>query len=170
MSAGVGGGQVLLEVMVGGSGEVAAITPLRTTPSFTEITVDAVRKWRFVPAPAGASRVLVAAVFRPPTINSPALGEPIRDIAAGSGETPFPISVAVPPFPPRARDPGVVLVEADVAATGAVVNVRVVRSAPPFDGPARDAVRQWTFRPARIAGNPVRSFAYILFGFPIPRV
>lgn len=185
VSAGVGGGQVLLEVSVGSTGEVLAITPLRTTASFTELTVGAVQAWRFVPAeervaPAPgpikltvrrvASKVLVAAVFRPPTLSSPTLGEPVQDVAAGSGETPFPLSLVTPPFPPAARDPGVALVEAEVGVTGAVMSVRVLRSAPPFDGPARDAARQWTFRPARIARRPVRSFAYILFGFPRPVV
>jgi TonB family protein len=184
VSVAVGGGQVLLEVTISASGEVSAITPLRTTASFTEPTAAAVRGWRFAPAEtriAGASgsappkverapsKVLVAALFRPPTLHSPTLGEEIRDVARGSGETPFPVSIVMPPFPPRARDAGVVLVEVDVAASGAVMNVRVVRPAPPFDDAARDAARQWTFRPARIAGRPVRSFVYILFGFASPQ-
>lgn len=170
MSAAVGGGQVVLEVGVGSGGGVTAITPLRTTASFTELTIKAVREWRFVPGRRPASKVVVAAIFRPPTINSPTLGEPVHDIAAGSGETPFPLAIVVPPFPPRARDPGVVLVEAEVSETGAVVSVKVVHSAPPFDRAALDAARQWTFRPARVAGHTVRSFAYILFGFPTPIV
>jgi TonB family protein len=171
ISASVGGGQVLLEVTVGSNGEVAAVTPLRTTASFTELTVDAVRGWQFFPArPRGASHVLVAAVYRPPALNAPTLGEPVEDVAAGSGETPIPLSMVTPPFPPRARDSGVVLVEAQVSAAGAVVEVRVVRSAAPFDGSARDAARQWRFRPARVGGRPVAAFVYILFGFPQPVV
>jgi len=183
LSVAVGGGQVFLEVAVSSSGEVAAVRPLRTTASFTELTVDAVQAWRFVPAEeqiepkAGESgvkahpvdsKVLVAGMFRPPTLHAPTLGEAVRDVATASDETPVPVATTMPPFPPRARNPGVVLIEARVSAVGAVVDVRVLRSAPPFDGAARDAARQWKFRPARVGGKPTTALVYMLFGFPVP--
>jgi TonB family protein len=62
----------------------------------------------------------------------------------------------------------VVLVEARVDGAGAVVGLKVMRSAPPFDEPAIDAARQWTFRPARLRGKPVTSLVYIMFGFQSP--
>lgn len=171
-SAGVGGGEVLLEVTVRGSGDVALIRPLRTTASFTELMVAAVRSWRFVPAEEDgevrAGKVLVAGMFRPPALLTPTLGEEVRDVAAPSDEAPFLVSTVMPPFPPRARNPGVVLVEARVNTAGIVVDVKVLRSAPPFDEPAQDAARRWKFRPARVRGTPTPSFAYIVFGFPVP--
>ena len=183
LAVGIGGGQLFLELAVSQSGSVAAVRPLRTTAGFTELTVGAVQMWQFVPAEervepkTGAtgpttrrvdSKVLVVAMFRPPTLQTPTLGEPIRNVALASDETPLPVSTTMPPFPPLARNPGVVLVEARVDGLGMVVGVKVLRSAPPFDGVARNAARQWKFRPSRIGGKPVTSFVYILFGFPVP--
>ena len=162
----VGGGEVFLEVSVNAEGHVAAVTPLRTTPPFTGLVVDAVRAWTFVPGAEG--HVLVAAVFRPPAIQGPTLGELPRDVAAGSNRIPFPVSAVLPPFPPMAIATGVVLVEARVDAAGKVTDTIVTRSAPPFDDAARTAVHLWSFRPASAAGRPIASVVYVVLGFPLP--
>lgn len=185
-SMAVGGGEVIVELIVRGNGSVASVRPLRVTASFVEPLVEAVRSWRFDPAqefvdPADRrpgepdrrpveSRVMVASVFRPPTFNAPTLGEPIRDVAAASAETPFPISTTMPPFPPLAYSPGAVLIELRIDSDGAVVGGRVMRSAPPFDSAALDASLLWKFRPARVRGIPSTSLVYIIFGFPRPVV
>ncbi len=65
----VGGGEVILEVSVTRGGIVSEITAARSSPPFTDVMTAAVRGWRFQPAEdtvAVDSRVLVAAVFRPP--------------------------------------------------------------------------------------------------------
>jgi len=49
-----------------------------------------------------------------------------------------------------------------------VADAQVIRSAPPFDEPARDAARRWTFRPARVQGTSVVGLAYIVFAFRQP--
>ncbi len=181
----LGGGQVFLELAVSREGRVTAVTPLRTTPPFTDLVIDAVRDWQFLPAEervelepgrAGvpesrtpvATKVLVAAVFRPPALNTPTLGEAPRDIASASDETAFPLTTTVPPFPPLAHSSGAVLLEAQVDRNGAVAGAAVIRSAPPFDDAAQEAVAQWSFRPARVRGIPVATLVYILLGFPVP--
>lgn len=174
----VGGGEVLVEISVTRAGEVRSVTPLRTTPPFTPAVVDAVGVWRFIPAEAARSvtlrervdsKVLVAAVFRPPTLlNAPVLGEPPKDVATASAEIPFPTATTVPSFPPRALAGGIVLVEVRVDPSGRVTDAAVIRSAPSFDEPALDAARQWTFRPARIDGVAVNSSAYVIFAFRQP--
>jgi hypothetical protein len=73
-----GGGQVLIELDVSASGEVAKVTVLRSTPPFTDLLREAVEGWRFTAArePRGEpgelvavdSKVLVAGFFRPPTL------------------------------------------------------------------------------------------------------
>lgn len=56
----------------------------------------------------------------------------------------------------RARISGLVIVEAAVSAAGVVENVRVLKScAPDLDMAALEAVRQWTFEPARRGGEVV---------------
>ncbi|MGZ8710365.1 MAG: energy transducer TonB [Thermoanaerobaculia bacterium] len=56
----------------------------------------------------------------------------------------------------RARITGIVIVEAAISDKGVVENVRLVKiCAPDLDTAAMDAVRQWTFEPAKMDGKPV---------------
>jgi TonB family protein len=180
----VGGGQVFLEATVASDGRVADIKPLRTTAPFTEMLTEAVRGWRFRPAedsesasrpdarpgPSAAieSKVLIAGVFRPPALNMPTLGEPPRDGAPASDDTAYPLRITMPPFPPQANRGGVVLLEARVDRSGAVSDVKILRSSAPFDEAARRAVNEWVFRPARLHGADTPSLIYVVLGFAPP--
>jgi TonB family protein len=181
----VGGGEVRVELDVSSEGLVTRATPLRATPPFTDLVTAAVRDWRFFPArevvnadaaPAGApisrvavpSNVLVVAVFRPPAMNTPTLGERPQDVASGSESIPFPVTTTEPAYPPRALGNGVVLLEVHVSAIGIVEDVGVIASAPPFDTAALDTVRQWRFRPAKVHGIPVSALVYVIAGFRAP--
>lgn len=180
----VSGGQVLVEVTVTAQGAVEDVRPLRETPPFTVDVVRTVRGWLFSPATqllraepgeapvnspqAVRSKVLIAAWFRPPTINTPTLGAVPRDVAAPSEEIPFPITTETPIFPITAAFDGAVLLECRISTAGHVSNVRVLRSGAVFDSPALDAVRKWTFRPAHIRGVASEAFVYVAFGFRQP--
>ncbi len=175
----LGGGQVFLELAVTAAGSVGGATILRATPPFTDAVVNAIQGWRFDPARDTdgpkeplhdvASTVLVAALFRPPTmLNGPVAGTPPKDVGTASIATPLPGSIIGPAFPAKAMASGLVLVEADVAAAGAVIDARVIVSAPGFDEPALNAARQWTFRPARLHGRAAPSVVYLMFGFRQP--
>jgi TonB family protein len=185
-SMAVGGGEVMLELTVAVDGSVSLVRPLRITPSFAGPLIEAARTWRFDPAeeivrPADRkpgerdrrpveSRVLVAAMIRPPTINAPTLGEGVQTISAAAPETPSPLSTTMPPFPVTAYSPGVVMIELRIDPNGTIVGTRVVRSAPPFDGAALDAAQQWTFDPARFRGIRSSALVYVIFAFPRPVV
>ncbi|HZT76060.1 MAG TPA: TonB family protein [Vicinamibacterales bacterium] len=167
----VGGGQVLLEVAVDFDGRVDAVVPLRTTPPFTAAVTGAVRTWHFSPATETepvASKVLVAAVFRRPALNGPTLGQQPVEVGAASDAIPFPMTIREPAYPPMASGSAVVLVEAHVDRDGRIADAVTIRSQPPFDDAVRQALRGWTFRPARLRGTPVDAFAYIVFGFAVP--
>jgi TonB family protein len=175
----LGGGQVFLELAVTAAGSVARATILRATPPFTDAVVSAVEGWRFDPARDTddpkeplhdvASTVLVAGIFRPPTmLNGPVAGTPPKDVGTASIATPSPGTIVAPAFPAKAIASGLVLVEADVASTGAVVDARVIVSAPGFDEPALNAARQWTFRAPRLHGRAAPSVVYLMFGFRQP--
>jgi TonB family protein len=168
----VGGGEVLIELTVAADGRVAAARALQTTPLFTEALSDVVPGWQFVPAEEAGkpieSKVLVAGLFRPPSLNTPTLGELPRDVAAPSQDAPYPMLTVMPPYPPLALESGVVLVEVQVDPSGGVIDAQVVRSAPPFDEPSLDSARQWKFRPARIRGAASPTYAYIVFAFRQP--
>ena len=177
----VGGGQVFAELSIDPRGTVTNVTPLRTAPPFTREVEDAVARWRFLPATATiindngrrearnvASRVLVAAHFRAPTLVTPTLGEPPKDVASPSRDAPFPMSTVEPGYPPQAHSSGVVMIEALVDETGRVSAAAVLRSAPPFDAPSLEAARRWRFRPATPAGRAGAAYVYLIFGFPQP--
>jgi TonB family protein len=161
----VGGGEVFLDVAVAPDGHVGTVTVLRATPPFTDLVAAAVRRWTFSDGVAG--NLLVAALIRPPALHGPTLGEQPHDVGSGSGRTPLPVATVTPSISPFAHSSGVVLVEARVDRGGAVTDVIVLQSAPPFDEAACAAVRLWTFRPARIGGAAVSSVAYVLLGFPV---
>ena len=181
----IGGGEAFLELTVTSRGVVRAVRTLRATPPFTEAMSNTVRSWQFHPAEGEIepepgqpvdpkprrpveSKVLVVGIFRPPTLNTPTLGEPPKDVASPSNETPFPLATVMPLYPPLARENGIVLVEVRVDAGGGVADAKVIRSTPPFDEPTRDAARRWTFRPARVHGTSVVGLAYIVFAFRQP--
>lgn len=181
----VGGGEVLLEVCVDRSGAVAAVKTLRETATFTERMIQAVRTWRFTPAeaeipaarrkPGGPTTeavnatVLVAGVFRRPSVIGITLGEPIKDVAVASNDIPFPSLPVTPTYPPGTMAPGVVLVEVRVDAKGDVVDASIKMPSPGFDSAALDTARQWKFRPAKAGGANAAAVAYIVFGFPVPK-
>jgi protein TonB len=54
-----------------------------------------------------------------------------------------------------ARVQGTVILEATIDETGAVTNVKVLRSIPLLDRAATDAVRRWRYTPTRLNGVPV---------------
>jgi TonB family protein len=166
----VSGGDVLLSVAVSASGAVSTIDVLRTTPPFTDVLVEAVRTWRFVPALDSKrtpmdSRVLVDARIGSPGLSGPTLGTPPKDVSTADTRVPFPAQTAPALYPPNARDAGNVLVETRVDSTGHVVAVTAVRSSPAFDSSALDAARAWTFRPVQGADAPPSTYAYVLFVF-----
>jgi TonB family protein len=173
----VGGAQVFLEVALDQGGRPIAVRTLRSTPGFTTPVADAVRKWRFHPAEtivAGRGRhsvgssVFVAAVVRPPSFNAPTGALPPADVAVPIDDIAFPTAVLVPQHPPLVPGNGVVILEARVDATGAVVDTTALQSAPGFDKAAAEAMRGWRFRPARVHGAPVPTFVYVIVDFPAP--
>jgi len=175
----VSGGEVFVEATVDASGLVTDVTPLRVAPPFTDAVVNAVRGWTFTPAidasrsdlPARSvpTKVLVAAIFRPPALNAPTLGASPTNVAAPSAEVAAPLSTGAPPsFPPNALDSGTVLLECHIGTAGQVLATKVLLSSPPFDRFALDAVRRWTFRPARRGTQPIDAYTYVSFAFRQP--
>jgi TonB family protein len=169
------GGDVIVSLAVSSGGAVTAVDVLRSTPPFTDAVVKAVRTWRFSPAldadrKPTDTRVLVDAVARPPTLNSPTVGTPPVDVGAPDPRIPYPAQAPPPLYPVHARTEGTVLVETRLDASGRVVEATTVRSAPPFDGAALDAAREWTFRPASAPNVAASPYAYLIFVFRQPIV
>jgi TonB family protein len=170
----VSGGEVFLELIVSGQGRVDSIRTLRTTPPFTDAVIGALRRWRFSPALAAGrpvvSSVFVAAMFTPPALGGPTLGQPPRDVASASEAAPLVITATPAIYPPRAEGTGTVVVEVTIAAADMVTGAHVVMPSPGFDAAALTAARSWQFANARRNASVVTTHAYLLFGFQPPVV
>ena len=171
----VASGQEWLRVSVDAGGDVSRIEPLREAPAFSEAFRRAVRGWSFAPArvegEAVESQVLVAALFRPATLYSPpGLGQPPSGPRVLPGQLPVPVATPAPPYPPNAAGSGLVVVEVEIHRNGGVRAATVARSHPGFDTAAVNTARRWRFRPATREAQPVRSVAYLVFGFREPVV
>jgi TonB family protein len=169
----VSAGEVLLSLNLSDAGVVGAVDVLRTTPPFTAAVVAAVRGWRFAPALDAlrkpmASRVLVGAMFGAPTLLTPTVGEPPRNVAPAATALPMPLTTPMPAFPPNARSGGTVMIETLVGPSGRVVGVTLLRSSPPFNDPSMESARAWSFRPPQGAGLPLNTYAYLIFAFRVP--
>ena len=178
-----GGGEVWAEVDVDPQGAASRVTILRETPPFTVPVQKLLESWRFRaaealepstpngPAPRRRpvrSRVFVAAMFRPPTINTPTFGQVPKPVRAASSDVPFPIASPMPQYTPNALFDGVVLVEVRVGTDGAVTDATVLQSAAGFDLDALQTAKQWRFHPARVDNENVPSYAYLAFAFRQP--
>jgi hypothetical protein len=175
----VGGGEVLIEATVDQSGALTHSIVLRTTPPYTQMALDAVARWRFTPArttidgkdTAVDGTVLIAAVYRPPTLmNGPTIGDRPQDLAEASSKVPYPVSTVAPSYPPQARSGSVVLYEVALDEIGQVKNIRAIGADAGFDATAKDALIQWKFRGASLRGLLIPSMAYVIFGFQEPIV
>jgi TonB family protein len=178
-----GAGEVLLELTVDEHGAVTTVTPLRTTSPFAERMAAEARGWVFSPAIEEqpdpkqpnvrrrvevATKVLVIGKFRPPVRVGGSVGELPKDVGNASPDVAFPAATVMPRYPPRARSGGQVLVQAQIAADGALGELKLLVADPPFESAALDALQQFTFRPALRDGVAVPSTVYVLFGFPTP--
>jgi len=165
---------VMVSAAVSDGGTVTDVDVLRSTPPFTDAVVRAVQTWRFTPGTDQdgkpmAARVLVNVIARAPTLNSPTVGTPPVNVAMDA-RVPYPAQSQPPLYPINARTEGTVMVETRLDASGRVIEATTVRSVPPFDSPALDAARGWTFRPATAPNVAPSPYVYLVFVFRQPIV
>jgi TonB family protein len=79
---------------------------------------------------------------------------------------PVPISLVSTPYPAQALFGGEVVLEVLVDASGKLTELTVVSGQSPFLGPVLDAVRTWSFEPARLNGNATEGRLSVVFQFP----
>ena len=83
---------------------------------------------------------------------------------------PVPYSLVPAPYPPQSLAGGEVLLDALVARTGTISDIRVVSGQEPFLAAALGAVHSWTFIPAHSAGQAAEARVAIIFQFPNPYI
>jgi TonB family protein len=164
------GGIAACDVTLDASGAVVKADMVQdVAPYGAQLRDDILSSWRFAPAtedgrPVG-EHVLVLGLFRPPTLNIPAPTNPLYKTTRAPEGLPWPENVVVPPYPANAMGSGKVIMEADISSQGGVESARVLSPAGPFDSPALDTIRAWTFRPASKRNRPVGARVFLVFSF-----
>ena len=167
----------MLELTVGANGGVTGIRQIRATPPYTDLVSDAAATWQFEAATMTvegrtvpvAATVLVAAVFRPPSIYAgPAAGTPPRTTGVSSPRLPGVESMVMPAYPATSVGDAVVLIEIEMTHRAQPVGYRILGPASGFDDAALDAVRGWRFTAPRDPDVPERLFVYAIAGFRAP--
>jgi hypothetical protein len=173
----IGGGEVVLELTVSADGRVTQISQLRATPPYTDLVADAVRAWQFEPTTkavegrgvAAVGPVLVAAVFRPPSLYAgPAAGTPPRTTGGPSARLPGVDSLVMPGYLATAVGDVLVLIEIEMSRTAQPIAYRILGPASGFDDAALDAVGDWRFSAPPSPDVPERLFVYAVVGFRTP--
>jgi TonB family protein len=91
----------------------------------------------------------------------PSSADPLLDGAlriGGSIRAPVKLRHVNPVYPAEAqvnKVQGIVIIEARIDRDGTVTDARILRSVPPLDDAALEAVRQWEFTPTLLNGEPV---------------
>jgi TonB family protein len=154
-------GTVLLDVEVDTNGQPANIRVIRSLGmGLDEKAIEAVKKWKFVPATKGGVPVKVSAQIEV-EFRLQADGEPRPGVnKIGNGVTaPVLIYKTEPEYSEEGRAAkfqGVVLLYAQINPLGQAVNLRVLRSLGlGLDEKAMEAVKMWKFKPGMKDGNPV---------------
>lgn len=160
-----------LDVIVGDDGTVEHVRSLYGSIPLTDELAEAVEDWEFQPAldqgNPYASHVVVAGLFRTPTLHDLGPCGPPDRVKPAPPSLPVPVVTTAPVYPVRARGGGVVTVEVEIGHDGEVRSARATGEPTAFDTAAERAARTWRFRLGR---QPVPIWAYLVFGFqePVP--
>ncbi|MBE3098156.1 MAG: M56 family metallopeptidase [Planctomycetes bacterium] len=141
-------GTVLLRITVDATGSVSEASVLKGDSALWGAATDAVRQWRFQ-VPQTVPYVTVVAVSVVP-LESASAPTQKRVRVGGTIRPPVKVKDTRPVYPDDARQAGVqgvVILEATIDPSGIVIDARVLRSIPPLDAAAIDAVMQWRFEP-----------------------
>jgi TonB family protein len=152
-------GTVILEAKIDESGRVIDTMVLRSVPELDQAAVDAVKQWVYEPMVINGQPM--KAVFTL-TVRFQLGEKDIEEFAAGAVKVkdqikpPRLVKVVDPVYPEIARQSrvqGAVILQARTDVEGRVKDVMILRSIPPLDQAAMEAVKQWAYEPLVIDGQ-----------------
>ncbi len=169
-------GTVAVELTVSQAGDVESVNVTRDVATLSLEAVRDVQKWTFRPAISDgnpiASKASVILMFNPRLNNPPGIPlTPEAELSDGEVSRfapPKVMHVVYPRYPISSVGMGTVVLEVQVGLSGEVELMRVVRDIKSLTPEAIEAVKRWTFRPARLDGRetPSRAWVAILFTRP----
>lgn len=164
-------GVVVMHAIISKTGEIENLQVISGPSLLTQSAIDAVSRWKYKPYLLNGQPTEVettinvnftfggSAALPPPPPPDGAQGVqgagPVR-VAAGvmAGNA---ISKAQPVYPPEAKAAhvqGTVILHALISKIGEVENLQVISGPPMLTTSALDAVRQWTYKPYLLNGQP----------------
>ena len=161
-------GLVILEAITDKYGRVESVRVLRSIPLLDQAAVDAVKQWVYEPTVIdGKPRGVIFTVtvsFKldnekqaKAKLESTHPKPPLAAVCISEGiEPPSLIKKVNPVYSEEAREAGiegVVILEVTVGPSGRVQETKVLRSIPPLDQAAVEAVKQWIYKPKIIDGK-----------------
>jgi TonB family protein len=160
-------GGTVVAVLESVNGSVADVRILWGEEPFLSSSRSALEKWRF--DSKEKNPVLAVVQFRHPELffpNTNKVAVPPRPSPDG---LPYPTGIVQPDYPSPVQNGGSVVLQAEISDRGEVTDPRVIRPLGSFTDTALEALKQWTFRPARnSAGEPVPSRVYAVMVFRVP--
>ncbi len=164
----VGGGTVVAQIRVS-AGAVTGVTLLSGEEPFAGSCKASLARWRLDPEEDGERLVVVH--FRRPELYYAGERDEAISGAPWNGRLAYPRSLVPPVYPANALGKGSVVLQIDISDEGRVVEARAVKSMGILTDASVDAVRRWTFHPARDAsGRPAASKAYAVIVFRYPTI
>lgn len=158
-------GTVVLEAVIGETGNVEQVWPIREIPSLTEVAIPSVKSWHFKPGSLEGrpirSRTAVAVTFNPAA--TPAANVPLPQISTDQRSPPTarlqpePVEVIAamfPQYPANSVTKGTVVLRVNVDKSGLVESTTAIRRIPSLTSVCLGVVKEWKFKPAKFQGTP----------------
>jgi TonB family protein len=139
-------------------------------PPFVASALEALKQWRFaLSAEADIARTSVTFLFRPPAMYAVKVAATaICPWSLDEDFPPLPQQVIDPGYPPTSLATGAAILEVQVNASGIVTSTKTIEGASALTDRAHDAVKKWTFSPARTSGKASPGTVFVVISFVLP--
>lgn len=147
---------VILDLETSRQRSVQSVQVLQGASPFLELALTNVRQWEFTPAATSGpveSHVTAVFMFRPRDIFS---GSPVsmsQLYRRNADRAPFPIELSDPGYPVSSVGEGAAILEMQVAESGTIDRVRVLRDEAGLAAHTEKTARTWKFQPAMRNGS-----------------
>jgi outer membrane biosynthesis protein TonB len=161
---------VALTLNLNSVGGVENVSTIVGTSPFLDVTLEAVKNWKFAIPSAKDSQnsVNVMFLYRPRQIYSTKTDVYVPQPPPLSNRAAAARLIQDPTYPMQTVAEGVVILEVRVAETGQINEIHTVRGVPALTDIARQTVATWRFTPATVDGKPVEGLTVVAISFLRP--
>ena len=151
-------GTVVLQATISKQGEIEDLKVISGHPMLQQSALDAVKQWTYKPYQLNGEPVEVATTVNVVFQLDPSANPPKKVTIAGGiaqGHLIHPVAPIYPSEAKKAKVSGLVVLQATIGKAVHIEDLRVVSGHPMLQQAAIDAVKQWTYEPYLLNGEPV---------------